>query len=105
MTTKDTSIGLRSAPFAVAAAATMLFSAALACAKDAYPPLLELMNAIAIHNWITHGLADVIVFVSVGLIVSRGSWAYRIAPNRIIAFLVVTAAISAVGLFTWYALF
>ena len=96
---------LQSAPFAVAAAVTILFSAALACVKDAYPPLLGVMNAVAIHNWITHGLADVVVFFGVGLLVSRGGWARRAAPHRVIAFLVAAAAISTVGLFAWYAVF
>jgi len=105
MKTEGTGVGLRSAPFAVAAAITMLFSAALACVKDAYPPLLRVMNTVAIHNWITHGLADVVVFVGVGLIVSRGGWAHRAAPHRVITFLVAATAISGVGLFAWYAVF
>ena len=97
--------GLRSAPFAVASAVTILFSAALACVKDAYPPLLGLMNAVAIHNWITHGLADVVVFFGVGWIASKGRWAHRAAPHRVITFLVAATAISGVGLFGWYAVF
>jgi hypothetical protein len=105
MKPEETREGLRSAPFAVAAAVTILFSAALACVKDAYPRLLGVMNAVAIHNWITHGLADVVVFLGVGLMLSTGGWAHRMAPSRLIALLVASAAISGVGLFAWYAVF
>jgi len=105
MKPEDTGEGLRSAPFAVAGAVTILFSTALAWTKDAHPSLLHAMDAVAGHNWITHGLADVVVFLGLGLILSRGGWAHRMAPNRVIAFLVAAAAFSAAGLFAWYAVF
>ncbi len=105
MKSEGTDAGLRSAPFAVAAAVTILFSAVLACVKDAYPPLLRIMNAVAMHNWITHGLADVVVFFGVGWMASRGGWTHRAAPHRVTMFLVAAAAISSVGLFAWYAVF
>ena len=61
-------LGHASAAFGMAAAITALFNTALACAKDAYHPLMNLMNAIAGHNWTTQGLADVVLFVGLGLI-------------------------------------
>jgi hypothetical protein len=93
------------AGFAMAASITILFSTALACAKDAYKPLNDLMNGLAWHNWITHGLADLVLFVGLGLIFSKTGWAERIAPNRLIAFLVAAVVVAGVGLFVWYALF
>ncbi len=82
MNTDNGKLGRSSAGFAMAASITVLFSTALAWAKDAYKPLNSFMNALAWHNWITHGLADVVLFVGLGLIFSRTNWAERIAPNR-----------------------
>jgi hypothetical protein len=96
---------LPSAPFAIAAAITMLFSTALAWAKDAYQPLTRVMNTVAGHNWIAHGLADLVLFFGTGLVLSKRRWPYRMAPNRVIALLVAAAVISGVGLFGWYAAF
>jgi hypothetical protein len=98
-------LGRSSAGFAMAAAITVLFSTALAWAKDAYKPLNDFMNALAWHNWITHGIADVILFVGLGLIFSRTGWVERIAPNRLITFLVVAVVVAGAGLFAWYAVF
>lgn len=98
-------LGRSSAGFAMAASLTILFSTALAWAKDAYKPLSSLMNALAWHNWITHGLADVILFGGLGLLFSRTNWVGRIAPNRLIAFLAVAVMVAGVGLFVWYAVF
>jgi hypothetical protein len=96
---------LPSAPFAIAAAITMLFSTALAWAKDAYQPLTRVMNTVAGHNWIAHGMADLVLFVATGLVLSRSQWPYRIAPIRVIAGLIAAAVISGVGLFGWYVAF
>ena len=63
------------------------------------------MNALAWHNWITHGLADVILFIGLGLIFSKTDWVERIAPNRLITLLMVAVVVAGVGLFVWYAVF
>jgi hypothetical protein len=105
MTNGDTRIGAPSAAFAMASAITILFSTALAWAKDAYKPLNSVMNAIAWHNWVTHGLADLIVFFGLGLLFSRSNWIQRMAPSRVISFLVVAVVVGGAGLFAWYALF
>jgi hypothetical protein len=96
---------LPSAPFAIAAAITMLFSTALAWAKDASQPLTRVMNTVAGHNWIAHGVADLVLFFGTGLVLSKSEWPYRMAPNRVIAGLVAAAVISGVGLFGWYVTF
>ena len=82
MNTDNAMLGRASAGFAVAASITMLFSTALAWAKDAYRPLNNLMNAIAWHNWITQGFADVILFFGLGLILSKTELTGRIAPSE-----------------------
>jgi uncharacterized membrane protein SirB2 len=101
----DAKLGRSSAGFAMAASITVLFSTALAWAKDAYKPLNSLMNALAWHNWITHGIADVILFVGLGLIFSKTGWVERIASNRVIMFLVAAVVVAGAGLFVWYAVF
>jgi uncharacterized membrane protein SirB2 len=98
-------LGRAGAGFAIAASITILFSTALAWAKDAYKPLNSFMNVLAWHNWITHGLVDVILFSALGLIFSRNNWAERITPNRLITFLVAAVVVAGVGLFVWYAAF
>jgi len=94
-----------SAGFGVAAAITAVFNTVLACAKDAYHPLLNLMNAIAGHNWTTQGLADVILFVALGLTLSRSQAVARIRADRLILFLVAAVVFAGVGLFVWYLVF
>jgi hypothetical protein len=94
-----------SAGFAMAVSVTVLFSTVLAWVKDAYKPLNLFMNGIAWHNWITHGLVDLVLFIVLGLIFSKSNWAGRIAPNRLITFLVMSVAAAGVGLFVWYAVF
>jgi hypothetical protein len=97
--------GRSSAAFAMAASITVLFSTALAWAKDAYKPLNDFMNTLAWHNWITHGIADVILFAGLGLIFSKASGVERIAPSRLITFLVAATVVAGAGLFFWYAVF
>lgn len=105
MSTDNSKLGHSSAGFAMAAAITILFSTVLACVKDAYKPLNSFMNSVAWHNWITHGIADVILFVALGLIFSKSGWTQRIASGRLISFLVGATIVAGVGLFVWYALF
>jgi len=94
-----------SAAFGIAAAITALFNTVLACLKDAYRPLLNAMNSIAGHNWTTQGLADVILFAALGLILSNSGKAQSIRPQRLILFLTAAVLVAGVGLFAWYAVF
>ena len=105
MSAENTGLGRASAGFAMAAAITILFSTVLACVKDAYKPLNNYMNSLAWHNWITHGFVDVILFISLGMIFSKSGMAERIAPRRLISFLVTAVIVAGVGLFVWYAVF
>jgi hypothetical protein len=102
MNSDNSKMGRVSVGFAMAASVTVIFSTALAWVKDAYKPLNSLMNAIAWHNWITHGLIDVILFFGLGLIFSKTNRAGRIASNRLISFLVTAVAAAGIGLFAWY---
>jgi len=98
-------LGRASAAFCMAAAVTVLFNTLLAWAKDASYPLLKLMNAMAGHNWTTQGLADIVLFVGLGLLFCRTDKVQRIRPERLILFLAVTVSLAGAGLFVWYAIF
>jgi len=100
-----TKLGNATAALGLAAAVTALFNTVLACAKDAYHPLNNFMNGIAGHNWTTQALADIILFIGLGLIFSATHFAEKMKPNHVISLLVAAVAVSGVGLFTWYALY
>jgi len=103
MNIENAKLGRSSSGFAMAAAITILFSTVLACAKDAYKPLNNFMNALVWHNWITQGLADVVLFFVLGIILTKTRWVKPMAPGRLISFLVGTVIVAGVGLFVWYA--
>ncbi len=105
MSGDNSRLGPASAAFGMAAAITALFNTALAWAKDADKPLTNLMNAIAGHNWTTQGLADVILFLGLGLSLSNARTVQTIRPERLILFLAGAVVVAGVGLFAWYALF
>ncbi len=105
MSADTANLGNASAAFGLAAAVTALFNTALACTKDAYHPLNSLMNKIAGHNWTTQALADVLLFVGLGLIFSAIRVAKKMKPNRLISFLVAAVMIAGAALFAWYALY
>jgi hypothetical protein len=98
-------LGRTSAAFGAAAGLTALFNAALACLKDAYQPLTNLMNAMAGHNWTTQSLADILLFVGLGLALSNIRTFRRIRSDYLVLFVVGAVAIAGLGLFAWYAVF
>jgi hypothetical protein len=102
MITDTEKLGNSSAAFGLAAAITALFNTVLACTKDAYHPLNNFMNGIAGHNWTTQALADIILFVGLGLIFSATHLVEKMKAGRVISFLVAAVAIAGFGLFTWY---
>lgn len=91
--------------FVLAAAITVLLNTALACAKDAYTPLKIFMKSLSGHDWTTHGLVDLLLFVALGVIFMQTKVAEKIDPNRLIGVLVGAVAIAALGLALWYAIY
>jgi hypothetical protein len=98
-------LGPTSGAFAMSAAVTVLFSTALACVKDAYHPLTVFMNGLAGHNWTTQGLADVALFIGLGLLLWKTGLIEGMAPSRLIGFLVAAVVMAGAGLLVWFALF
>lgn len=105
MNAETPQLGRASAAFALAAASACIFNTALAWAKDAYAPLNRFMASLTGHHWITHGLADLIVFIGLGVIFMNTSVANHINPMRLVSILIWAVAAASVGLFAWYLLF
>src|SRR5579863_4722571 len=57
--------------FVLAAALTAVFNTALACAKDTFAPLRNLMKSLTDHDWTTQGLVDILLFAGLGLFFMR----------------------------------
>jgi hypothetical protein len=91
--------------FALSAAITIVLNTVAACAKDAYHPLKVFMASLSDHDWTTQGVADVVLFVGLGLIFLKIGWLERINPPRAISLLVGAAVVAGAGLFAWYLLY
>lgn len=52
-------------------AITSLVSALLVVLKESAEPVMNLMKALAGHHWVTQGLFDLLLFVILGVILSR----------------------------------
>ncbi|HWE50148.1 MAG TPA: hypothetical protein VG273_10185 [Bryobacteraceae bacterium] len=89
--------------FVLSAAITVLFNTALAWAKDVYPGLNDFMKSVAGHHWTTHGLADLVLFIGLGLAFSGTGAGQKIDPNRLVGALVGAVTIAALGLALWFA--
>jgi hypothetical protein len=91
------------AAFGASAIATILFNTALAWIKDAFDPLNDLMARLTGHHWITHGLADVALFLVLGIILTRQG--YRASGSSIALGLVAAAVIGGSSLMLWFVFF
>lgn len=91
--------------FAVSAAIAIFFNTVIACTKDAYSPLKFYMASLSNHDWTTQGVADVILFFGLGLILLKSGWIEKIKPSHVISLLVGAAIVAGVGLFSWYVLY
>jgi hypothetical protein len=98
-----TKLSRTSAAFALAAAITIAFNTALACAKDAYSPLKDFMASLSGQDWTTQGVADMLLFIGLGLVFLKTGLTQTLNSNRVISLLVGTVIVASVGLFAWYA--
>ena len=105
MNAESPPLGRASSAFALAAAIACVFNTALAWAKDAYAPLNSFMASLTGHHWITHGLADCLVFAGLGMVFMRTSPANKIGPDRLVSVLVWAVLAASLGLFAWYLFF
>jgi hypothetical protein len=102
----DTSrLGRAGSSFAVAAAIAIIFNTVIACVKDADKPVKAFMASLSGHDWTTQGIADVVLFVAVGLILWKTSIGEKLSANSFIYLLATAAIVSGAGLFVWYVLY
>jgi hypothetical protein len=64
-------LDVRSGSYAMAYAYTAIFNAILVIFKELIPAVHDFMAAILGHHWITHGVADLIVFFALGIYFTR----------------------------------
>jgi hypothetical protein len=95
----------QAAAFGLSAAITVVFNVVLAFVKDSYPPLNSLMAHMTGHHWRTHGLADVILFILLGLFFMSSGMPANGLNNKLVVTVAgaVIAASAALGL--WFVLF
>ena len=91
--------------FALAAAVACVFNTLLAWAKDAHAALTIFMGSLTGHHWITHGIADLLVFFGAALIFMRTPAVARLTLDRAASILIWCVAASGFGLLAWYFVF
>ena len=89
--------------FVLAAAITVLFNTALACAKDAYAPFKAFLKSLTGNDWTTHGLLDLVLFAGLGFIFMSVRMAEKTGAGRLIAVLIGAVVIAGLGLALWFA--
>ena len=77
------SAGTTTTAFGLSYAITSLFNVLLVVLKEAVPGVQNAMVAVTGHHWVTHGALDIIVFVLLGLVLARTSYAQMPAISLI----------------------
>jgi len=69
----STTLNAQTRGFALSVAVTSILSALLVMGKELNEDLLKFMKAVTVHHWVTHGIFDLIVFVALGLLLSKSN--------------------------------
>lgn len=78
-------ISAYTASFGVSLGLTSLFNALLVVIKETNEhTVLAWMNAVG-HHWVTQGVLDIIVFVTLGILLARFGETWRLQPNKVTA--------------------
>jgi hypothetical protein len=105
ITSESPKLRAATSAFVVAAALTVVFNTALACAKDSSPPLKDFMKSLTDHDWTTQGLVDLLIFAGVGFLLMKSRRMAQTNPVHLMGVLVVAVAAAGLGLALWYAVF
>jgi hypothetical protein len=92
------------AAFGAATAITVVFNVVLAFFKEAYEPLNRVMAQLTGHHWITHGLADILVFVVLGWLFAAGGIPSRGLSQGLVITVAAATVIAGAALAVWFAL-
>jgi hypothetical protein len=91
------------AAFGLSAAITIVFNTVLAWIKDAFDPLNNFMASLTGHHWITHGLANVAVFLIVGAVLTQRH--FTMDGTRLAILVSGAVVVGGGGLALWFVLF
>jgi hypothetical protein len=80
--------------FGVSYAITSVLSALLVILKESSEGVHDGLAAITGHHWVTHGLLDVIVFVVLGLVLSRMGGGLRMTGKALVTTIVGATILS-----------
>jgi hypothetical protein len=69
----NSTLNAKTRGFGLSVAITSLISALLVILKELNEGLVTFMKNLTVHHWVTHGIFDVIVFVALGLLLSRSN--------------------------------
>jgi len=93
------------AAFGLSASITVVFNVLLAFVKDSYPPLNAFMTQLTGHHWRTHGLADVILFVLLGLLFMNQSRSAKGMTDQLVVTVTAASIGASVLLGLWFVFF
>jgi hypothetical protein len=97
---RESALERAAAAFAWAAVVAILFNTGLAWIKDSYDPLNTFMASLTGHHWITHGLADLVVFGAVGwLVMAKGKPSL---DTNVVIGLAIAVVVGGAGLAGWF---
>ena len=94
-----------SVAFGLSAAIAIIFNTLLALIKDANKPLQDFMATIGGHHWITHGVADVLLFVLLGSLFYRMNFIEKFNASKLSGMIIISIILSVLGLLGWFLLF
>lgn len=87
-------VGANATGYGIAYAVTSVLSALLVVLKESNDAVLSALAAATGHHWVTHGILDVVVFVALGVVLSRMGGGLRMSGNALIATVVGATVVS-----------
>ncbi len=97
---REATLDNASTAFGISAAVAILFNTVLAWVKDSYDPLNSFMAHLTGHHWITHGLADILVFLIIGaFLMNRG---LRVPGSTVVTAVTGAVVVGGAGLAAWF---
>lgn len=97
MATDTQGLDRTTAAFGLSAVITVLFNTLLTWIKELSEPLHDFMAALTGHHWITHGLADIALFIILGLIFMQTGTAARMTATGMANTLVIAVVVAGIG--------
>lgn len=89
------------AGFGVAAAVAIVLNTLLVWLKEGNPVVLQFMKSIA-HHWIVHSVTISILFLVLGSLFSRMSFARQMKGYTVIVLIILSFLSGSLGIFGWF---